>query len=95
MNESFYKNNKDDEDEIFIDKVKTLKNVSIDLTEIIKKQNKNLGDLQPSFSSTIQRLKGNIRQLSNMDSKQFRGFMFYAGISLIFTFLLFIFCFFM
>lgn len=91
-------NNLDEEDsneemEAFCRKIGSLKDVTVDLTEIIKSQNKKLQNVEPGLSSTIYRVKASMKQIGNIDFSSFKGWLYYFLASVVFLLLLFIFMF--
>ncbi|KAI5173802.1 hypothetical protein PAEPH01_2026 [Pancytospora epiphaga] len=78
----------EDSEEKFVSKIRTLKDVALNLTDILKSQTSSLKDLEPKFSNTLYRLKGHIKHLYRVDSRKFRLWVFYFGTSLFFTLLL-------
>lgn len=83
----------DDEEEAFVRKIKTLKHVAIDLTDVLKAQNKSIKDLEPGLSGTFFRLRGHLARLHAMDPKRFRGWLCYLGASAVMVVFLLIFMF--
>lgn len=83
----------EDDDEKFVNKIRSLKHVAIDLTNVIKSQNKSIQDLEPGFSATFYRLRSHLVQLDRIDPRQFRIWLFYFLTSIFFMFVLFIFYF--
>lgn len=80
----------DEEEDRFAGKVRTLRDVAIDLTGVLKSQAKGLGSLEPGLDKTYSRIRASIMQLGHMDARQFRGWMFYFLASLFFMFVLFV-----
>ena len=79
--------------ENFTKKIKSLKHVAIDLTELIKTQNKKIKDLEPEFNSSYLRLKSTMQQITKADFRRFRGWLYYILASIILFLLLFVFYF--
>ena len=83
----------DEEDEIFRRKVHTLRDVAIDLSEVLKGQSKQITGLEPLVTGTYSRVRASIMRLGSMDAKQFRAGLFYFMASVFFLFVLFIYMF--
>ncbi|CCI73902.1 ECU01_0295 [Encephalitozoon cuniculi GB-M1] len=83
----------EDEGQVFTARLKTLKNVAIDLTKEIEAQNIKLRQLEPSFQSSLNRILTTIQSIRRSDPKRFRSWLYFilggAGLSFLF-FVLFI-----
>ena len=83
----------EDEMDVFSRRISTLRGVTEDISDIIKRQNSRLRGAEPLFGSTFARLRGTIRQLGGIRMGGYSGWIGYAGASLFFLLLLFVFFF--
>ncbi|AFM97640.1 hypothetical protein KMI_10g15560 [Encephalitozoon hellem] len=83
----------EDEGQIFTERLKTLRNVAIDLTKEIEAQNIKLRQLEPSFQSSLNKIFTTIQSIRRSDPKRFRSWLYFIlggmGLSFLF-FILFI-----
>lgn len=87
------KQKEEDEDESikFMERVKTLQHVAIDLTNTLKDQNERLTKLEPSFQSSLNRILSTIHGIRISDPKRFRSWIYFTLTGIGFIFLIFIF----
>lgn len=80
----------EDHEDVFINKVRSLKHIATDLTNTIKLQTKNIKELEPGFARSYYQLRGHIAHLHRIDPARFRVWLFYLLTSLFFTVVLFV-----
>lgn len=83
----------EDSEEKFVSKIRTLRDVALDLTDAVKAQTRSLRGLEPKFSDTLYKLRIHIAHLRRADPQKFRLWLFYLLTSALFTFLLVLFYF--
>lgn len=78
----------EDEGQVFTARLKTLRNVAIDLTKEIEAQNAKLRQLEPSFQSSLNRIFATIQSIRASDPKRFRSWLYFVlgGLGLSFLF---------
>jgi len=90
-NNSQYNNDhSDDEEEVFMRKVTSLKHIAIDLTDVLKKQNQGLRELRPAMDNTIFGIRKGFGKLMKGNFGRWKGWVYYLWASLFLSFILFI-----
>ncbi|KAI4290732.1 hypothetical protein PAPHI01_0006 [Pancytospora philotis] len=80
----------EDEEEKFVGKIRSLKQIAVDLTSTVKAQTRSIRELEPGISRTLHNLRSHIERLQRTDPRSFRIWAFYLLTSLFFLCVLFI-----
>lgn len=87
------KTNDDDEIEVFTRKIRTLNDISKNLSETIKRQNSEIKGISPNFNKSLLMVQSIVGRLTNVETRRFQSLLLYALISggmLLFIFVFFI-----
>ncbi|KAM0672271.1 hypothetical protein CWI42_010150 [Ordospora colligata] len=80
----------EDEGQMLISRLGTLRNISIDMTKEIEKQNKKMSQLDQSFQLSLSRIFATIKSVKNSSPKRFRSWIYFIFGGLLLSLLFFV-----
>jgi hypothetical protein len=80
----------EDEGQMLISRLGTLRNISIDMTKEIEKQNKKMAQLDQSFQLSLSRIFATIKSVKSSSPKRFRLWIYFIFGGLLLSLLFFV-----
>ena len=84
-----YEQESDDEGTILRSRVQTLKHVALEISDVLKNQNKDLENLQPGFENKLLSIFKNVKLIKSVKPQYFKTWLYYIGGTLV-LFMLFL-----
>ncbi|WUR03914.1 uncharacterized protein VNE69_06227 [Vairimorpha necatrix] len=77
----------EDEGLVLRSRVNSLKHVALEISDVLRTQNKDLQNLQPGFENKLYQILSNVKLIKNIKPQYFKTWLYYIGGTLLILFL--------